>query len=162
MITLRTRTVILAPPERCFDLARSVDLHAASASVIHGRAVAGRTAGLSALGDQTTWSARFFGMRFSMTTEITAFDRPHGFSDVLCAGLFRHFGHVYTFAPVSPMQTMMTDEFSFQSPFGFIGAVMDALVLRRRMRAVLEFRARYIKRVAESEEWRAYLQENTP
>lgn len=162
MITLRTRTVILAPPEHCFELARSVDLHAASASVIHGKAVAGRTAGLARLGDRTTWSALFFGMRFSLTTEITAFDYPHSSSDVLCAGLFSHFGHIYTFHPVSPPQTMMTDEFSFQSPFGFIGTAFDTLVLRRRMRTVMNFRARYIKHVAESEEWRVYLtQENT-
>ena len=161
MTRLRTETVILAPLERCFDLARSVDLHAASASVIHGRAVAGRMAGLSDLGDRTTWSARFFGLRFSLTTEITTFNRPRGFSDVLCVGLFRHFGHVYKFQPVSPTQTLMTDEFSFQSPFGFVGAALDGLVLRRRMRRVLDFRARCIKRVAESEEWREYLQEDT-
>ncbi len=162
MITLRTETVILAPQERCFDLARSVGLHAVSAAVIHGKVTAGRMAGLAALGDRTTWSARFFGMRFSLTTEITAFDRPRGFSDVLYAGLFSHFGHVYTFTPTSPTQTVMTDEFSFQSPFGCVGAALDALVLRRRMRAVLESRAHYVKRVAESEEWHKYLQENIP
>lgn len=161
MITLRTETMILAPQERCFDLARSVDLHAASARLIRGKATAGRTAGLAAPGDRTMWSARFHGMRFSLTTEITAFDRPRGFSDSLCAGLFRHFGHVYSFVPVGPMQTMMTDEFSFQSPCGFIGAALDVLVLRRRMRAVMESRARYVKHVAESEEWREYLQEST-
>ncbi len=161
MITLRTKTLILAPPERCFDLARSVDLHAASAAMIHGKATAGRAAGMAAGGDRTTWSARFFGMRFSLTTEITAFNRPHGFSDNLYVGLFSHFGHVYTFVPFGPMQTVMTDEFSFQSPFGFVGAALDALILRRRMWAVLKARAHYIKRVAESEGWRRYLQEST-
>ena len=157
MITLRTQTVTLAPPERCFDLTRSVDLHADSASVIHGKAVAGRTAGLSMLDDRTTWSARFFGMHFSLTTEITAFDRPLGFSDVLCTGLFTHFGHVYTFQPMSAGQTLMTDVFSFQSPFGALGAILDVVVLRRRMRTVVELRADYIKRIAESGEWRKYL-----
>jgi ligand-binding SRPBCC domain-containing protein len=160
--TLSTQTVILAPPERCFDLARSVDLHAASASVIHGKATAGRTAGLSESGDRTTWSARFFGMRFLLTTEITAFDRPRGFSDVQRAGLFRHFGHVYTFTAISPTRTVMTDVFSFRSPFGSVGAAFDAFVLRRRMRAVMEGRALHVKRVAESEEWREYLQEDIP
>ena len=163
MVRLQTETMILAPPERCFDLARSVDLHAASASVIHGKAVAGRTAGLSMLGDRTTWSARFFGMRFSLTTEITAFDQPRSFSDVLCAGLFTHFGHVYTFQPMSAGQTLMTDVFSFQSPFGVLGAVLDAIILRHRMRTVMDFRADYLKHIAESGEWRTYLsQENTP
>lgn len=162
MVRLCTETIVLAPPERCFDLARSVDLHAATASVIHGKAVAGRTAGLSSLGDRTTWSARFFGLRFSLTTQITEFDRPQGFSDVLCASLFTHFGHVYTFQPMSAGRTLMTDDFSFQSPFGILGATLDAIILRRRMRTVMNFRARCIKRVAESEEWRTYLtQEGT-
>jgi len=163
VVRLQTKIIILAPPERCFDLARSVDLHADSASLIHGKAVAGRAAGLSVLGDRTTWAARFFGMRFSLTTEITAFDRPHGFSDVLCAGLFTHFGHVYTFQPMSAGRTLMTDVFSFQSPFGILGAALDVIVLRRRMRTVMNFRADYIKRIAESGEWRNYLnQESTP
>ena len=166
MITLCTETMILAPPERCFDLARSVDLHAAGAGAIRGRAAAGRTSGLSTLGDQTTWSAHFFGLPFSLTTQIATFDRPRGFSDVQSAGLFRHFGHVYTFRPDGPTRTVMADELSFQSPFGFAGAALDAFVLRRRMRAVMESRAFSIKRAAESEEWREYLQdysqENTP
>jgi len=157
MITLRTETVICAPPARCFDLARSVDLHAAGASSIQGKAAAGRTAGLSVLEDETTWSARFFGLRFSLTTRIAEFDRPHGFSDVQCAGLFRHFGHVYTFRPDGPARTLMTDEFSFQSPFGLVGAAFDAFVLRRQMQRVMESRARCVKRAAESEEWRVSL-----
>ena len=57
MITLHTETVIEAPQECCFDLARSVDLHAAGAAGIAGRATAGRTSGLSGMGDRTTWTA---------------------------------------------------------------------------------------------------------
>ena len=156
MITLYTETVILAPPERCFDLARSVDFHVESASPIHGQAAAGRKSGLSSLGDQTTWAARFFGVCFSLTTEITKFDRPHGFSDVQCAGLFTHFGHSYTFRSIGPSQTLMIDDFSFQSPLGLIGAAFDTAVLRCRMQSVLDFRAHALKSALESEEWRAY------
>ena len=53
----------------------------------------------------------------------------------------------------------MTDEFSFQSPFGAVGAVLDSLFLRRRMQTALDARARYLKGVAETDEWRAYLTE---
>jgi ligand-binding SRPBCC domain-containing protein len=167
MITLCADTVIYAPAARCFDLARSIKFHAASAGIIHGKAMAGRTAGLAALGDKTTWSARFFGLRFSLTTEITEFDRPTHFSDMMCIGLFTYFGHRYTFEPISPKQTRMRDEFSFQSPFGFLGSAFDNLVLRRRMQIVMDVRALALKRVAESDEWQEYLrnaeeQEVTP
>ena len=167
LITLCTDTMIFAPAARCFDLARSIEFHAASAGIIQGKAMAGRTAGLAALGDKTTWSARFFGIRFSLTTEITEFGWPYGFSDVMCAGLFTHFGHLYTFEPISAMQTRMRDEFTFQSPFGFLGATFDNWVLRRRMQIIMDVRALSLKRTAESEEWRKYLrnteeQEITP
>ena len=158
MIELRIETEVLAPCERCFDLARSVDLHVASSHLIAGKAVAHRLSGLSEPGDMTTWSARFFGVRFRLTTAITHFDRPHSFSDVLCAGLFRHFAHVYTFEARGDNRTVMTDNFSFESPFGLLGAAFDALILRRRMLLVASSRALCIKRVAESDAWRNYNQ----
>lgn len=157
MIRIRTETEIFAPCERCFDCARSIDLHAASSRIIRGRAVAHRTRGLAVLGDKTTWSARFFGVRFVLTTQITEFDRPRSFRDCLCAGLFTHFGHVYTFQSLDHARTLMTDDFFFQSPFGVLGIAFDTLVLQRRMRAVASFRAGYLKRVAESDEWKKYL-----
>ena len=43
----------------------------------------------------------------------------------------------------------MTDVFSYQSPFGLIGMLFDSVVLRGRMRAVMEARAETIKRAAE-------------
>lgn len=152
MITLQTETLMQAPPERCFDLARSVDLHAEGAAGIAGRATAGRTSGLSEMGDRTTWTARFFGLRFALTTEITGFDRPHGFGDTQCAGPFAHFGHVYEFQVRDDGQTVMTDTFSYQSPFGPLGAFFDRVLLRGRMRAVMDARALTIKRAAEAGE----------
>jgi ligand-binding SRPBCC domain-containing protein len=157
MIRLRTEILILAPVARCFDLARSVDLHQDAAEPIDGRAVAGRVTGLSELADCTTWLARFFGLRFSLTTCITRFEAPYDLSDVQCRGLLTHFGHDYAFHALSPRQTMMTDDFFFQSPLGMLGAASDRLVLRRKMRHVARWRVSFLRRVAESEEWRRYL-----
>ena len=157
MIRIRSEEEILAPCERCFDLARSIEFHQASARPIRGRAVAHRIAGLAGPGDKTTWSARFFGMRFALTTQIGDFDRPRCFSDLLCAGLFTHFGHLYTFQSTGDNRTVMTDDFFFQSPFGPLGAAFDAIILRRRMRAVAAFRVGCLKRAAESSEWKKYM-----
>ena len=157
MIRLRTETLILAPATRCFDLARSIDLHQAAAGPIDGRAIASRVSGLAELGDCTTWSARFFGLRFSLSTRIAEMEAPHRFSDVLCHGLFAHFGHDYTIRSLGPNRTLLTDDFFFQSPLGPLGAAFDTLILRRKMLAVAEWRARYLRRVAESEQWRRYL-----
>jgi ligand-binding SRPBCC domain-containing protein len=134
-----------------------VDAHAASAALIQGKAVGGKRTGLADAGDETAWSARFFGMRFRLTTRIDEYNRPCRFSDVMCAGLFRHFGHVYTFETLGPDRTRLIDEFSFESPFGSLGAMLDRMVLRPRMRAVADVRVQFLKRVAESDEWRQYL-----
>ncbi len=157
MITLRTEILIFAPQQRCFDLARSVEMHVLGAKSIKGKAVAGRTAGLSEWHDQTTWSARFLGMRFALTTEITEFDAPHHFADVLYRGLLAHFGHQYTFQPIGAAQTLMTDEFSFESPLGVLGRLLDQVILRPRMQAAADARILTLKRVAESEQWQKYV-----
>lgn len=81
----------------------------------------------------------------------------------MCAGLFRHFGHVFTFEALDPKnsqntcQTRLIDEFSFESPFGPIGSLLDRLVLRPRMKTAATARVQFLKRVAESQEWRQYL-----
>ena len=156
MIVLHAEALIDAPAEICFDLARSVDVHAASATPIHGKAVGGKCAGLASAGDETTWSAQFFRLRFRLTTRIVDYERPHYFTDVMCRGLFRHFGHVYTFEPLGPHRTRLMDEFSFESPFGPLGLVFDRMVLCSPMQSVADARIRFLKRVAESGEWRQY------
>ncbi len=157
MIKLHTQVIVNAPKQRCFDLARSVDVHTRTARTICGKAVAGRVSGLSEMGDWTTWSARFFGIRFRLTTEITAFDWPNSFADTMRSGLFAHFGHVYTFEDIGGGQTRFNDVFSFQSPLGLLGAWVDRVVLGGRMKSVDEARACEIKRIAESGERKKYL-----
>ena len=149
-------TLIHAPPERCFDLSRSVDLHVASTRQTGERAVGNITTGLLALGDEVTWSARHFGVRQTLTSRMTAFDRPRHFRDSMVRGAFRRFDHDHFFAARGD-DTEMRDAFDFESPLGPLGRLADALVLERYMRRLLETRNEEIKRVAESEAWREVL-----
>jgi hypothetical protein len=48
---IELETFIAAPPERCFDLSLSVELHLDSTAATRERAIAGRTSGVLALGD---------------------------------------------------------------------------------------------------------------
>src|SRR5262245_56234109 len=97
MPTIRVSTDILAPPDRCFDLARSVEAHVESATGTRERAVAGVTAGLLGAGDEVTWHARHFGVNQEFTSRITTFDPPHCFQDSMIRGAFAHFVHVHLF-----------------------------------------------------------------
>jgi hypothetical protein len=49
MPTIRLETLIAAPPDRCFDLSLSVDLHRQSVAHTHERPVAGMTTGVMRL-----------------------------------------------------------------------------------------------------------------
>src|SRR5438046_2193900 len=53
MLVIRLWTPIAAPPERVFDLARSIDAHQDSAEGTQERAVAGVTRGLIGLGERS-------------------------------------------------------------------------------------------------------------
>ncbi len=91
-------TAIAAPVEVCFDLSRSIDLHLESMIASKERAVAGVTSGLIGAGQQVSWEAHHLGLRWRMTSEITAFDRPHRFVDQMVRGPFASFRHEHRFS----------------------------------------------------------------
>ena len=137
MVTLEELTSIRAPIERCFDLARSVEAHLAGNRHWGEAAVAmgGVTSGLIGLGERVTWRARHFGVRQTLTTEITAMDRPGYFQDTMIRGAFRSMNHDHYFRSLSPDETEMRDVFQFAAPLGILGRVAEFAVLRRYMRS---------------------------
>jgi len=149
-------TRIEAPPERVFDLARSIDLHARGQAQYRERAMAGVTRGLIGMGESVTWEARHFGITQQLTSRIVAFDRPRSFRDSMVSGAFAYFDHDHLFEVDGP-GTRMIDVFDFASPFGPFGKLADWLVLERYMRRLVQERALSIKRAAEGEEWRELL-----
>lgn len=157
MSILRQNLWIRAPVERCFDLSRSVDLHMLSAADTHERAIGGITSGLMGLGDEVIWQARHFGVRQHLHVRITAYDRPHSFTDSQVRGAFGRFDHMHTFSEVDG-GTLLTDEFDFDCPFGLLGRLADPVVAAH-MRAFLARRNRVIQEVAEGDRWREVLGE---
>ena len=156
MPVIELSTLIAAPTGRVFDLARSIDLHANSVSSTGERAVGGVTSGLIGPGEEVTWRARHFGIWQSLTVRITEFERPVHFADVMQRGAFRSMEHHHHFEAV-PDGTIMRDVFSFQSPLGILGRMVDRLFLSRYMRAFLIGRNRVIKATAEADDWKRYL-----
>ncbi len=147
VIVLRTR--VAAPPSRCFDLARDIDLHQRSTAASRERAVAGVTSGLLGRGDEVTWEATHFGVRQRLTSRITEFDPPNRFVDQMVRGAFARFRHEHQFLSI-PDGTDMVDIFDYTSPLGPLGRLADGLFLRRYMTRLLRARNAYLKRVAES------------
>lgn len=159
MVILEELTRIHAPVERCFDLARSVEVHLAG-NVHFGEAavaLAGVTSGLIGLGQRVTWQARHFGILQKLTSEITAMERPTYFQDTMLRGAFRSMKHDHFFRSLSPEETEMRDVFYFAAPLGILGRLAEFAVLRGYMRALLLERNAVIRDIAESASWGEYL-----
>ncbi len=148
MARLALTTLIGAPIERCFDLARDLDLHTRSLAHTAERAVAGRTSGLIELGESVTWQARHFGILHRHTSTITAYERPTHFCDEMTEGRFGHFRHDHFFESV-PSGTRMTDELDYAAPLGVVGRLVERLVLDRYLTRLLVRRNDAIRRAAE-------------
>jgi ligand-binding SRPBCC domain-containing protein len=157
MPVIELSTVIRAPRERVFDLARSIDAHQDSTGGTEERAVAGVTRGLIGGDDEVTWEARHFGVRQRLTVRVTVFDRPNRFQDIMISGAFKRMLHEHDFAE-HPMGTLMRDRFEFESPLGFLGRVGDWLFLTSYMRRFLVRRNEVLTRLAESAEGNRYLE----
>ena len=142
-------TYIEAPIERCFDLARSIEVHIETASKTNERAIAETTSGMMELGDWVTWKATHLGVRQKLTSKITEMERPHRFSDEMVKGAFHSFHHTHEFTE-SGSGTLMVDWFVYRAPLGFIGKLADKLFLERHMEEFLSTRAAELKRIAES------------
>ena len=154
---IKVDTFIHAPIDRCFDLARNIDLHVISTAETGERAIAGRTTGMVELGDTITFSARHLGIRWKLTSEIIEFDKPHKFVDRMLKGPFKRMKHEHLFGErviEGKEGTLMTDILEMESPFWFIGRIFDNLVLIRHMENFLVKRNYTLKEYAESEKWR--------
>jgi ligand-binding SRPBCC domain-containing protein len=160
MVRLEELTTIQAPIERCFDLARSVEVHLAGNVHWGEQAVAtgGVTSGLIGLEQQVTWRAKHFGIWQTLTSKITKIEPPVYFQDIMLRGAFRSMEHDHYFRSLPSGATEMKDVFTFAAPLPVLGRLAELLFLRRYMQALLHERNVVIKKIAESDEWRAHLQ----
>ena len=148
-------TLIKAPPDRCFDLARSADFHVASTKSTAERIVGGITSGLMKLDDVIEFEGTHFGVVQRLSAKIVVFDRPKHFRDTQLEGIFRSFNHDHYFEPVSE-GTLMRDIFDFKCPLGILGK-LAAPVVARHLRKFLAVRGLEIKRAAEGQDWQSFL-----
>lgn len=156
MPKIEIKTIINAPIERVFDLARSIDLHAETLSHTNEKAVDGVTKGLINLGETVTWEATHFGIRQKLTSKITVCKPFTQFSDTMVSGAFARFDHDHFFEEIDG-KTIMRDTFDYDSPLGFLGKIADSLFLENYMKDLLTLRNDLIKKIAESDDWRRFI-----
>jgi len=141
-------TLIVAPPEVVFDLARDVSVHVESAAFSRERAVApGRTEGLLELGDIATFEGVHL-LRLRFTVRIVELVRPHRFVDELERSAFRRLRHVHEFEEREGA-TLMRDTLDWTSPLGLLGRIADALFVTGHMQRFVRRKQLALKKVAE-------------
>lgn len=156
MPVIKHQQWIASPPQVCFDLARSVDIHTKTTADTNERAVGGVTEGLLEKGDRVTWEAVHLGIRQRLTAEIIHMEQPFVFVDVMVQGAFRSFTHTHECAEKCG-GTLMIDTFEYASPFGLLGRAADWLFLEKYMKKFIILRAQGLKKLAESEEVHSFI-----
>lgn len=156
MVRIQLHTKINAPVERVFDLSRSIDLHKLSTKGTNEEAIAGRTEGLIELGETVTWRAKHLGVYQKLTVKIIGFKKPLMFEDKMLKGAFKSMRHVHEFEE-KDNETIMKDDFVFESPLGFLGKIAEALFLKSYMTRFLKNRNKELKMIAEGNDWKTLL-----
>ena len=157
MYTISDTMHVSAPMERCFLLSTSIELVRETLGM---RPVSGRTAGLLGPQDHITWYGWKLGLPQLHESSITAYDRPHFFQDTMERGKFKRFQHDHHLAEIGA-HTVLSDKIRFSLPLGLVGDAVAKHLIVPYLARLLRRRLVLLKRVAESQEWRKYLPEQT-
>jgi ligand-binding SRPBCC domain-containing protein len=147
---VKTQIEIAAPIQLCFDLARDIDIHTQTVwKHTKERAIRGITSGPIGYGQTVTFEATHFWIRQTLTSQITEFREPYLFVDEMQKGAFKSLRHIHEFEQ-NGNKTIMKDTLFFKAPFGYIGEVVERLLLKRYMKQFLEHRNQELKKLAEN------------
>jgi ligand-binding SRPBCC domain-containing protein len=148
MTTIHLTTEIKAPIEIVFNNNRNIDIHQQSASKTNEKAIAGKTSGLIEKGETVTWKGKHFGFYIQHQSIITAMDFPTYFVDEQLRGQFITFKHQHLFEEGNGL-TIMQDILQYETPFGIMGELFDALFLKRHLKGFIEYRNGVLKNLSE-------------
>jgi ligand-binding SRPBCC domain-containing protein len=150
MTTIHLTTKINAPLKTVFDVSRNIDIHQQSASKSNEVAIAGVTSGLINLDETVTWRGKHFGVYLTHKSRITAMTFYDYFVDEMEEGKFKSFRHEHFFEEKNGV-TIMTDKLHYETPFGIIGKLFDALFLKNHLIHFLLERNKILKKITENQ-----------
>jgi len=89
------------------------------------------------------------GIKLTWVTEITIVEENRYFIDVQRFGPYILWHHKHFFEPVEN-GVLMTDLVHYALPLGFIGRMLNALVVKNKLKEIFEYRAEKIKEIFNS------------
>ncbi|MGH2644327.1 MAG: SRPBCC family protein [Chitinophagaceae bacterium] len=156
MSELHLTTVIHAPAQRVFDLARCVSLHKRHFDHYKIIPLSGKTSGIMELRDYVRWEGKVGGKKRIFVMEIAEMDKPDFYRDEMRKDFFDSFHHEHYFREIDN-GTIMIDQIKYQLPHGLIGKMINKACAEKYVMQYLKERNNMIKDYAEGNNWRAIL-----
>ncbi len=88
------------------------------------------------------------GVPLTWLTEIVQVNEPHYFADEQRAGPYRLWHHEHFFRGLEGGRVEMRDLIHYAPPFGPLGAIINALIVRRQIEKIFDFRASKLETMA--------------
>lgn len=92
-------------------------------------------------GSEIEYHIRWLGVRIPWVSRITRWDPPREFVDEQLRGPYRRWHHTHSFEPRQD-GVAMTDVIEYEMPAGPAGRLVHALVVRRQLEEIFDYRAR--------------------
>ena len=147
--------MVRAQIERCFALSTHL---AVVEMTLAMRPVGGRLQRAVVGGDTVRWRGWKWGLPHHHESLIEEFDPPFFFRDCMIAGRFAAFEHEHRFMSRVDGSVLLKDELRFRMKWGVAGLVIARNVVLPHIRKLMRERFALIRRLAEGEEWRRYLE----
>jgi ligand-binding SRPBCC domain-containing protein len=127
------------PREEVFAFfADAYNLEAITPDFLHFRILTPRPIMMQA-GTLIDYTLRLFGIPLQWQTRIETFEPPHRFTDSQLHGPYSHWHHLHEFFEV-PGGTLVRDHVDYALPFGLLGTVAHACLLRRTLDRIFDDR----------------------
>jgi ligand-binding SRPBCC domain-containing protein len=91
-------------------------------------------------GTQILYRLRWHGLPLRWATTIESWNPPTEFIDMQAQGPYRHWHHTHSFQPVEG-GTLMRDLVRYALPFGLLGRLAHAWLVKSELKAVFDYRA---------------------
>jgi ligand-binding SRPBCC domain-containing protein len=121
--------------------------------------VAGCTSGLIGPNQHTLMEAKVAGIRISTEMKLTHYAPPFYFSYEIVNSVFESVVHEYYFYDLKE-ETVMVDNFYFETRFGILGEILNFLFLKRFLVKAIQQRDEILREYAEGDKWRTILSPN--
>ena len=91
-------------------------------------------------GAEFDYTIRWSGVTLPWKSRIIGYELPRQFTDIQITGPYRSWSHLHTFDILSE-GTLMTDRVTYQLPFGSLGNLAHAFMVRRQLEDIFRYRA---------------------